>query len=98
MIQRTILLKFTDSTTQEELQAVVNRFKELKNKISGIVDIQGGLNIAEKSKEYQVILMIRYENQQAVDVYTVHEEHKAVGAFIRESGRLLDIIVVGIEI
>lgn len=97
MIQRTVLLKFSNTTTQEQLQEVVNRFKALKNKLSGIVEIQAGLNIAEKSKDYQVILMVRFENQQALDAYAVNEDHQAVVTIIRESGRL-DSIGVDIEI
>ncbi len=97
MIQRTVLLKFSEETTQEQLQEVIKRFKALENVLTGIVEIQAGLNLAEKSKEYQVILMVRFEDQAALDAYTVNEDHQAVAAFIRESGRL-DSIGVDIEI
>ncbi|WP_127579837.1 Dabb family protein [Paenibacillus koleovorans] len=97
MIQRTVLLKFAPTTTQEQLLEVASRFKALKSKLNGIVEIQAGLNMAEKSKEYQVILMIRFENQQALDAYAVNEDHQAVVTFIREAGRL-DSIGVDIEI
>ncbi len=97
MIQRTVLLKFSETTTQEQLQEVINRFKALENVLTGIVEIQAGLNLAEKSKEYQVILMVRFEDQSALDAYTANEDHQAVAAFIRESGRL-DSIGVDIEI
>jgi hypothetical protein len=97
MIQRTVLLKFAETTSQEQLQEVVNRFKALKHVLTGIVDIQAGHNIAEKSKEFQVILMVRFENQAALDAYTVNDDHQAVAAFIREVGRL-DSIGVDIEI
>ncbi|WP_078432121.1 Dabb family protein [Metabacillus halosaccharovorans] len=97
MIQRTVLLKFSEETTQEQLQEVIKRFKALEEILTGIVEIQAGLNLAEKSKEYQVILMVRFEDQAALDAYTVNEDHQAVAAFIRESGRL-DSIGVDIEI
>ncbi|QOR68058.1 Dabb family protein [Cytobacillus suaedae] len=97
MIQRTVLVKFAESTTQEQLVEVVNRFKALQNVLSGIVEIQAGLNIAEKSKEFQVMLMVRFENQAALDAYSTNEDHQAVAAFIREVGRV-DSIGVDIEI
>lgn len=97
MIQRTVLLKFSEETTQEQLQEVIKRFKALEDILTGIVEIQAGLNLAEKSKEYQVILMVRFEDQAALDAYTTNEDHQAVAAFIRESGRL-DSIGVDIEI
>ncbi|WP_248925530.1 Dabb family protein [Paenibacillus hamazuiensis] len=97
MIQRTVLLKFAETTTQEQLQEVISRYKALKDVLPGIVEIHAGLNIAERSKEYQVVLMARFENQAALDAYTVNEQHQAVAAFIREVGRL-DSIGVDIEI
>jgi hypothetical protein len=97
MIQRTVLLKFSEETTTETLQEVVTKFKSLKNVLTGIVEIQAGLNLAEKSKEYQVILMVRFEDQAALDAYTTNEDHQAVAAYIREVGRI-DSIGVDIEI
>lgn len=97
MIHRTVLLKFSETTTQEQLQEVIKRFKALKNVLTGIAEIHAALNIAEKSKEYQVILMVRFENQAALDAYTANEDHQAVAAYIREVGRL-DSIGVDIEI
>ncbi|MFC0214987.1 Dabb family protein [Paenibacillus chartarius] len=97
MIQRTVLLKFAETTTREQLLEVCSRFKALQTAVPGIAEIQAGLNIAEKSKEFQVVLMVRFENQAALDAYTVNEDHQAVVAFIREVGRL-DSIGVDIEI
>ncbi|MEW9699535.1 Dabb family protein [Paenibacillus sp. SI8] len=97
MIQRTVLLKFAETTTQEQLQEVVKRFKALKDAIAGIAEIQAGLNIAEKSKEYQVVLMVRFENQDALDAYTVNEDHQAIVSYIHEVGRI-DSIGVDIKI
>lgn len=97
MIQRVVLVKFSESTTQEQLQEVVDRFKALKNHLTGIVEIHAGLNIAEKSKEYQVVLTVRFEDQAALDAYTANAEHQAVAAYIREVGRV-DSIGVDFEL
>ncbi|MCL7748726.1 Dabb family protein [Halalkalibacter alkaliphilus] len=97
MINRTVLVKFGDTTTPEQLQEVVDRFKALKNHLTGIVDLQAGLNIAEKSKEYQVVLTVRFEDKAALDAYVENAEHQAVAAFIREVGRV-DSIGVDFEI
>ncbi|TXC89550.1 Dabb family protein [Metabacillus litoralis] len=97
MIQRTVLLKFAETTTQEQLQEVVSSFTALKNVLTGINEIHAGFNLAEKSKEFQVILMVRFENQAALDAYTANEDHQAVAAFIREVGRV-DSIGVDIEL
>ncbi|RFU67512.1 Dabb family protein [Peribacillus saganii] len=97
MIHRTVLVKFAETTTEEQLQEVVTRFKALKNHLTGIVDLQAGLNFAEKSKEYQIVLMVRFEDKGALDAYVSNEEHQSVAAFIKEVGRV-DSIGVDIEI
>lgn len=97
MIHRTVLVKFAETTTTEQLKEVVARFKALKNHLTGIVDLQAGLNFAEKSKEYQVVLVVRFEDKASLDAYVSNEEHQAVAAFIKEVGRV-DSIGVDIEI
>ncbi len=97
MIQRTVLLKFDPSTTQDQLQEVVTRFVALKDVLTGIAEIHAGFNQAERSKEYQVVLMVRFEDRAALEAYAANEQHQAVAAFIRDSGRL-DSIGVDIEI
>lgn len=97
MIHRTVLVKFAEKTTEEQLQEVVTRFKALKNHLTGIVDLQAGLNFAEKSKDYQIVLMVRFTDKAALDAYVSNEEHQAVASFIKEVGRV-DSIGVDIEI
>ena len=97
MIQRTVLLKFADTTTEEQMQEVITRFTALKAAVEGIVEIHAGRNIAERSKEFQVVLMVRFADRAALEAYTVNEQHQAVAAFIREVGRL-DSIGVDFEL
>ncbi|MBM7570217.1 Dabb family protein [Aquibacillus albus] len=97
MIDRSILLKFEESTTEDQLQQVVERFKSLRKHLTGVVDLQAGLNISDRNQGYQVVLTVRFEDMDALDAYEENPEHHKCSAFIRESGRL-DGIVVDIEI
>jgi quinol monooxygenase YgiN len=97
MIDRTILVKFGESTTQEQLEEVVERFKALRPHLTGIVDLQAGINFSENNKGYQVVLSVRFEDQAALEAYGPNPHHQAVAAFIREVGRE-DSIAVNIEI
>lgn len=97
MIHRTVLLKFGETTTQDQMQEVVDRFKELKHYLTGIVDLQAGLNVREKNKEYQVALIVRFENKAALEAYEADPDHKAVANYINEIGKI-DSIGVDIEI
>ncbi|WP_100407377.1 Dabb family protein [Bacillus solitudinis] len=97
MIHRTVLIKFSEETSSEQLQEVIDRFKALKNQLVGIVEIHAGLNLQEKSKDYQVVLSVRFEDQAALDVYVLNTDHQAVAAFIKEVGRV-DSIGVDFEL
>ncbi|WP_261304151.1 Dabb family protein [Paenibacillus andongensis] len=97
MIDHIVLVKFSETTTQEQLQEVVDRFKALKEHLTGIVDIQAGINFSEKNKGYQVVLSVRFEDRAALEAYGPNPEHQAVAAYIREVGRE-DSLIVDIEI
>lgn len=97
MIDHVVLVKFGEATTQEQLQEVVDRFKALRSHLTGVVDLQAGLNFSEKNKGYQVVLSVRFEDRAALEAYGPNPQHQAVAAFIREVGRE-DSLIVDIEI
>jgi quinol monooxygenase YgiN len=97
MIEHIVLVKFSETTTTDQLQDVVDRFKALRPHLTGIVDLQAGLNFAEKSKDYQIVLTVRFADRAALDAYISNDEHQAVSAYIKEVGRV-DSIGVDIEI
>lgn len=97
MIDHIVLVKFSEATTQEQLQEVVDRFRALRPHLSGIVDLQAGLNFSPKNQGYQVVLSVRFEDRAALEAYGPNPQHQEVAAFIREVGRE-DSIIVDIEI
>ncbi|OXM87705.1 Dabb family protein [Paenibacillus rigui] len=97
MIDHIVLVKFGESTTQEQLQEVVDRFKALRSHLTGIVDLQAGINFSEKNQGYQVVLSVRFEDRAALQAYGPNPQHQEVAAFIREVGRV-DSLIVDIEI
>lgn len=97
MIEHLVLIKFADTTTREQLDEVVTRFKAIRPHLSGVVDLQAGINFSENSKGHQVALTVRFENREALEAYLPNPYHREIAAFIRESGRL-DSIVVDFEL
>lgn len=97
MIDHIVLVKFGESTTREQLAEVVTRFKALREHLTGVVDLQAGINFSDKSQGHQVVLSVRFEDRAALQAYGPNPHHQEIAAFIRESGRL-DSIVVDIEI
>jgi hypothetical protein len=92
-IDHIILLKFEKTTTTKRMHDIIERFKSLRHHLSGIVDIQGGINFSNRNQGYQLVLTIRFENQAALEAYESNLEHQACSAFIRESGRMDGIVV-----
>jgi hypothetical protein len=97
MIDHIVLVKFEESTSREQLEEVVTRFKALQGKLAGIADIQAGISFTGKHQGYQLALTVRFENRAALENYGPHPLHQEVAAYIREIGRV-DSIVVDIEI
>jgi hypothetical protein len=93
MIDRVILLKFDESTSNEQHVQVVEKFMALQKHLRGVHNMQGGLNTSARNQGYQVVLTVRFENQAAIDAYEVNPEHHACSAFIREVGRKDGIVV-----
>ncbi|MEK3885426.1 Dabb family protein [Paenibacillus sp. PL2-23] len=87
MIDRIILVKFGEHTTEEQLQEIVDRFKALKQHLSGVIEINAGINFSDNNKGYQLVLRVRFEDQAALEAYGPNPEHQAVAALIREYGR-----------
>ncbi|RAP74002.1 Dabb family protein [Paenibacillus montanisoli] len=97
MIEHVVIIKFKENTSSEHLHEVCSRFKLLKGRIPGLVDVRAGINFTDKNQGYQILLTAQFENRAALESYGPHPDHRAVADFIREAGRI-DSIVLDIEI
>ena len=96
MVEHIVIFKFNETTTVEQQTEAIQKLVNLKNEISGIVDIQAGLNFSERSQGFQLGLTVRFEDKQALEVYGPHEKHQEAVSFLEEIG-LTDKIVVECE-
>ncbi len=83
MMIHAVWLQPKPDTTEEELQAVLERVKELKDLIPGIVDIQVGKNVNQFNQGYTHGFLMRFVNQEALSAYSPHPAHKAVSPELR---------------
>jgi len=97
LVEHIVIFKFNETTTAEQQTEAIQKLKGLKNEISGILDIQAGLNFSDRSQGFEVGLTVRFEDKQALEAYGPHEKHQEAVSFLREIG-LSDIIVVDFEI
>ncbi|MCM3439578.1 Dabb family protein [Metabacillus halosaccharovorans] len=97
MVEHIVIFKFNETTSVEQQTEAIQKLKNLKNEISGIVDIQAGLNFSDRSQGFQVGLTVRFEDKQALEAYGPHEKHQEAVSYLKEIG-LSDIVVIDFEI
>ena len=96
MINHLVVFKFGSSTTEEQLDEVIDRLKALKEKIPGIEDIKVGRNFSEKNQGFEIGLSVILKDKAAVEAYGPHPKHQEVITFLNEVG-LANLIVVDFE-
>ncbi len=97
VVEHIVIFKFNETTSVEQQTEAIQKLKNLKNEISGIVDIQAGLNFSDRSQGFQVGLTVRFEDKQALEAYGPHEKHQEAVSYLKEIG-LSDIVVIDFEI
>jgi len=97
VVEHIVIFKFNETTSVEQQTEAIEKLKNLKNEIYGIVDIQAGLNFSDRSQGFQVGLTVRFEDKQALEAYGPHEKHQEAVSYLKEIG-LSNIVVVDFEL
>ncbi|WP_226526917.1 Dabb family protein [Metabacillus niabensis] len=97
MVEHIVIFKFNETTSVEQQTEAIQKLKNLKHEISGIIDIQAGLNFSDRSQGFQVGLTVRFEDKQSLEAYGPHEKHQEAVSYLKEIG-LSDIVVVDFEL
>ncbi|OFW75288.1 MAG: stress protein [Alicyclobacillus sp. RIFOXYA1_FULL_53_8] len=93
MIEHIVLLKFSEQTTVEQRESVVQGLRGLKQVIPGIIDLQCNHNISTRNQGYQIGLTIRFLDADALATYGPHPEHQKVVTLMHEVGALPALVV-----
>jgi hypothetical protein len=93
MVEHIVLLKFKEQLTEEKQQEVVNRLKDMKGKIPGIVNLEAGIDFSGRSKGFSIGAIIRFEDEAALENYGPHEVHQDFIKFIKENGHEDTLVV-----
>ncbi|ANQ47548.1 Dabb family protein [Flammeovirga sp. MY04] len=78
MINHTVLFKFKEEATQEQIQAMVDALQALGGKIDEIKEIHVKENFSERAKGFTIMLYSLFESKEALEAYQVHPAHVAV--------------------
>lgn len=84
LLRHVVLFKFKESATEADIKKIVKEFKELPNKIDGIVDFEWGTDISPEglSDGYTHSFLVSFKDEKSRDEYLPHPAHKAFGAIV----------------
>jgi hypothetical protein len=91
-----VLFKYTPQATQEQIRQATDAFRELKNKIPGILFFEHGPNTSLEGKNlgFNYAYVLTFVNTEARDAYLPHPEHQKFGTLLGELGVVEDVFVM----
>jgi hypothetical protein len=78
LIEHIALFRWNQEASQEAIDSALAELRNLKDKIPGIVDISSAANFSERAKGYTHVLVIRFTDRSALQVFGPHPEHQRV--------------------
>jgi Stress responsive A/B Barrel Domain len=95
-LKHIVIFKYKATATAEQIEQVTRAFKELKNKIPGIMSVETGVNNSPEklNKGFTHVYLVTFENAGARDAYLPHPEHKKFGELLGKLGVLEEPFVV----
>ena len=92
-LQHVVSFKFKTTAAAQDLKKVEQAFQGLQQKIPQIVSLEWGTNVSKEKKDkgFTHCFILTFKNEQDLDTYIAHPEHKAFGKIV---GPLLDDVFV----
>ena len=96
MLRRVVLWRLrATEPAQKSLDAgtIKRALESMRGKIPGLVNIQVGINTAAGADVSDVVMIVDFENAQALEVYEhhpVHEQVKPIVGPLRDEKRLIE--------
>jgi hypothetical protein len=92
-LQHVVCFKFKPTATAPDIKKVEEAFLALKGKIPQIVALEWGTNISKEKKDkgFTHCYILSFKNEQDLETYIGHPQHKAFGKIV---GPLLDDVFV----
>jgi len=88
MLKHIVFIRLSSSYSDAEKTAKLKKLKEmldkLPNAIPEINKMETGLNISTRASAFDLSLSVELNDEDALNVYRVHPEHKKVLAFMGE--------------
>lgn len=92
-LRHVVMFKFKDESSSEDIQKVVDAFKELPSKIDVIQDFEWGTNNSPEglAQGFTHCFFVTFKSEEDREIYLPHPDHKA---FVDVLGPHLDKVLV----
>jgi hypothetical protein len=81
MLTHIVIWKYRPDVDETARQEHINRLRSLDKLLPGIISLKVGKDILKLARSYDTGLVILFEDQEALDAYTIHPDHQAVVEF-----------------
>ncbi len=87
-VRHVVVFNYTEDASEEQIRAVTDAFRALKDKIPGIIAFEHGVNNSPEglNQDFTHVYLMTFENAAARDAYLPHPEHEKFGQMLRASG------------
>jgi hypothetical protein len=94
-VKHIVIFKFTESTTQAQIDAFTQEFTSLKSRIPEIMTFDYGVNTSPENLNhgYNHIYLLTFANNAARDAYLIHPEHVKFTEYVGETGIVQEVFV-----
>jgi len=95
-VRHVVVFKYKEDAPQSKIKQVNDSFRDLQDKIPGIVDFEYGINNSPEGKDqgFSHVYLLTFESAEARDNYLPHPEHKKFGQLLGSLDILEDVFVV----
>ncbi len=85
VLRHAVFFSFKESSTDEQIQEVVDAFRALPGKIDSIIDLQSGTNNSPEGANdgFTHCFLLSFKDDAGRALYLPHEAHKAFGDVLR---------------
>ncbi len=94
LLRHVVLIKFKESSSEEDISEVEDAFSELQDKIPEIKDYEWGTNNSPEGldKGFTHCFLVTFESEEDRSIYLPHPEHKAFVEILEP--HLEDVLVI----
>ena len=99
-VRHVVVFKYKSSATPEQIREATDAFRNLKDKVPGIVSFEHGENISTEKKDlgFNHVYLITFKNVAARDTYLPHPDHNQFGKILGKLSIVEDVFVVDFNV